>query len=84
MTPRGVPGSVEECEAACAKLNLELLTVELKRPEIGAPSLRAIVPGLRPLWPRFAPGRLYAVPVSLGWRRRRASERALNPVPIIY
>ena len=39
-----------------------------------------IAPGLRHFWARFAPGRLYDVPVELGWVPQRLQEDELNPV----
>jgi len=39
-----------------------------------------IVPGLRHFYRRFAPGRLYDVPVKLGLRDRPLKENELNPV----
>ena len=46
--------------------------------------VRAIVPGLRPIWPRFAPGRLYDIPFKLGWLDYRLMESELNPISILY
>ena len=45
---------------------------------------RVIVPGLRHLWPRFAAGRLYDVPVQLGFREKATDERQLNPSFVLY
>jgi ribosomal protein S12 methylthiotransferase accessory factor len=42
--------------------------------------MKAIVPGLRHFWARFAPGRLYDVPVALGWLDAPTAEADLNPV----
>ena len=39
-----------------------------------------IVPGLRHFWPRFAPGRLYEVPVKLGRLKGPLAEDQLNQV----
>jgi ribosomal protein S12 methylthiotransferase accessory factor len=39
-----------------------------------------IVPGMRHFYRRFAPGRLYDVPVKLGWRDRATPESELNPI----
>jgi len=39
------------------------------------------VPGLRHHHRRFAPGRLYEVPVGLGLRKRPIQESELNPLP---
>jgi len=41
-----------------------------------------IVPGLRHFWARFAPGRLYDVPVQLGWLPQPLAEEELNPIPM--
>jgi ribosomal protein S12 methylthiotransferase accessory factor len=46
----------------------------------GMPVVKVIVPGLRHFWPRFAPGRLYDVPVQLGWLPQPLSEAQLNPI----
>ncbi|MBL8790126.1 MAG: YcaO-like family protein [Rhizobiales bacterium] len=46
--------------------------------------VRVLVPGLRSIWPRLAPGRLYDVPVALGWREKPLAETELNPVPMLY
>ena len=47
-------------------------------------TVRAVIPGLRSLWPRFAPGRLYDVPCETGELSARKKEHELNPVPILY
>jgi hypothetical protein len=44
--------------------------------------LKVIVPGLRHFWARFAPGRLYDVPVRLGWLPQPLAEEQLNPIPM--
>jgi ribosomal protein S12 methylthiotransferase accessory factor len=60
-----------------------MLVVDQTRPDVGLPVVKVIIPGMRPFWPRFAPGRLYDVPVRLGWRRQAAEEEDLNPVPFV-
>lgn len=67
---------------ALAEQGLPAYVVDLSRP--GNHVVRAVVPGLRPLWPRFAPGRLFDVPYRLGWTEARTPEASLNPVPILY
>ena len=49
-------------------------------PDIQVPVVRVIVPGLRHFHRRFAPGRLYDVPVKLGLRKRQLREAELNPL----
>ena len=57
--------------------------LEQTRPDIGMPVARVIVPGMRHFWERFAPGRLYEVPVQMGWRTAPLAETELNPVAVI-
>ena len=63
---------------------MELLVLDQTRPAIGLPVVRVLVPGLRHFWRRFAPGRLYDVPVTMGWARRPLSEADLNPLPVAF
>ncbi|MCC6590893.1 MAG: TOMM precursor leader peptide-binding protein [Bryobacterales bacterium] len=60
----------------------EVLVLDQTRPDIGLPVVKMLAPGLRHFWARFAPGRLYDVPVALGWRQTRAQEHELNPTPM--
>jgi thiazole/oxazole-forming peptide maturase SagD family component len=71
--------AVQLCEAR----GLELLRIDLTRKENGVPVMRVIVPDLRPLKARFAPGRLYDVPVRLGWGSKPIAEEDLNDMPIL-
>ncbi|MYA89801.1 MAG: TOMM precursor leader peptide-binding protein [Boseongicola sp. SB0662_bin_57] len=74
---------VETCRALVEAKGMEFLVLDQTRPDIGMPVARVIVPGMRHFWARFAPGRLYDVPVSMGWRKRRPAEADLNPAPVI-
>jgi oxazoline/thiazoline synthase len=69
---------------ACVKLvkrfGLDFLVLDQTRPDIEVPVVRVIVPGLRHFYRRFAPGRLYDVPLTLGLRKRPLRETALNPL----
>jgi len=60
---------------------LEMIIVDLTRPDIGFPVVRVIVPGMIHFWPRFGCRRLLEVPKMLGWIDRDISEDNLNPVP---
>ena len=74
---------VERCRALAEARGMEFLVLDQTRPDIGMPVARVIVPGLRHFWERFAPGRLFDVPVELGWRDRPLAETELNSVPVI-
>jgi oxazoline/thiazoline synthase len=69
---------------ACVNLakqeGLDFLVLDQTRPDIEVPVVRVLVPGLRHFYRRFAPGRLYDVPVKLGWRDRPLTESELNPL----
>jgi bacteriocin biosynthesis cyclodehydratase domain-containing protein len=73
---------VTRCRRVLEERGLEVLAVDLTRADIGVPVVRAVVPGLRHFWPRFAPGRLYDVPAALRWTPRRLREDELNPIPV--
>lgn len=61
---------------------MEILVLDQTRPDIGLPVVKVIVPGMRHFWTRFGPGRLYDVPVKLGWLAAPTPEERLNPVPM--
>jgi ribosomal protein S12 methylthiotransferase accessory factor len=74
--------NLRACQARVERLGMEMLILEQTRPEIGLPVAKVIVPGLRHFWPRFAPGRLYDVPVQLGWLPVPLAEQELNLIPM--
>jgi ribosomal protein S12 methylthiotransferase accessory factor len=69
---------------ACVRLakreGLDFLVLDQTRHDIEVPVVRVIVPGLRHFYRRFAPGRLYDVPVKLRLRDRPLLENELNPL----
>ncbi|SOC40521.1 thiazole/oxazole-forming peptide maturase SagD family component [Rhizobium subbaraonis] len=78
-----MPATLDQCARLCRDRGLRLLVIDMTRARLGVPAARVIVPGLRPLSARFAAGRLFDVPMQLGWcsRPRRIAE--LNDVPFI-
>jgi oxazoline/thiazoline synthase len=71
---------VTACVSLAKQAGLDFLVLDQTRPDIEAPVVRVIVPGLRHFYRRFAPGRLYDVPVKLGLRDRPLKENELNPI----
>ncbi len=61
-------------------VGLRTYAVDHSRPEVLTRVVRAVVPGMRHIWNRRAPGRLYDVPVKLGWISTPFDEADLNPV----
>ena len=60
----------------------DVLVVDQTRPDVPLDVVKVVAPGLQHFWPRFAPGRLYDVPVALGWTPTPTPEAALNPWPM--
>lgn len=71
---------VDHCRAILEAQGMEVLVLDQTRAEIGMPVVKVVVPGLRHWWARFAPGRLYDVPVKMGWLNESLAEADLNPV----
>ena len=69
---------VLSCVELVKSWGLEMLTLEQTRENIGMPVVKVVVPGMRSWWARFAPGRLYTLPVQLGWLGEAKSEVQLN------
>lgn len=59
-----------------------MLFLDQTRADIGMPVVKVFVPGLRHFWKRFAPGRLYDVPVQMGWLPKAKPESAMNPIGV--
>lgn len=74
---------VEHYVEVLQEQGMDFLVLDQTRPDIGMPVVRVIVPGLRHFWARFAPGRLYDVPVKQGHRDHVLNETELNPAPVI-
>jgi ribosomal protein S12 methylthiotransferase accessory factor len=68
------------CVDVAKRAGLDFLVLDQTRPDIETPVVRVIVPGLRHFYRRFAPGRLYDVPVKLGLRDQPILESELNPL----
>jgi ribosomal protein S12 methylthiotransferase accessory factor len=79
---RDLRDDVRWCQRLVERRGMELLVLDQTRPDINAAVVRVIVPGLRPFRARFAPGRLYDVPVALGWLAKPRPEADLNPVEV--
>jgi len=73
---------VERCRRLIESRGLEMLVLDQTRPDIGLPVAKVIVPGMRHFWSRFGAGRLFDVPVALGWLDRPREEDQLNPIGV--
>ncbi|NEP44677.1 MAG: YcaO-like family protein, partial [Okeania sp. SIO2H7] len=73
---------VKACQQIVEQQGMEMLVLDQSRLDIGLKVVKVIVPGMRHFWKRLGPGRLYEVPVKLGWLERSLSEDELNPFPM--
>jgi ribosomal protein S12 methylthiotransferase accessory factor len=70
---------VEARVGIATRAGLDFLVLNQTRPDVEVPVVRVIVPGMRHFYRRFAPGRLYDVPVKLGLRDQPMPEAELTP-----
>jgi bacteriocin biosynthesis cyclodehydratase domain-containing protein len=75
-------GDIGAVTALLRARGMELLILDQTRPDIGLPVVKVVVPGLRHFWARFAPGRLFDVPVRLGRITEATDYDMLNPIPL--
>ena len=68
------------CMRTVKQAGMDFLVLDQTRPDIEVPVARVIVPGMRHFYAASAPGRLYDIPVKLGWLERPRSETELNPL----
>lgn len=73
---------VHRCVDAARRRGLDVIVTNLTRADIGFPVVRVTVPGLRHYKPRFGPGRLYDVPVEIGWLDTPLREEEINQEPL--
>jgi oxazoline/thiazoline synthase len=75
---------IDRCRRIVEERGMEMLVLDQTRADVGMAVAKMIVPGLRHFRARFAPGRLYDVPVQMGWLEKPLREDELNPIPIIF
>jgi ribosomal protein S12 methylthiotransferase accessory factor len=73
---------IKYCQQLVEEKRMEILVLDQTRPDIGLKVVKVVVPGLRHFWKRLAAGRLYDVPVKMGWLEKSLTEEELNPIPL--
>ena len=73
---------IKRCQQIVEQKGMEMLVLDQTRPDIGLKVVKVIVPGMRHFWKRLGSGRLYDVPVQMGWLNEPISEDNLNPIPM--
>ncbi len=76
--------AIEHCRRTVESKGMEVLVLDQTRKDIGMNVARVVVPGLRQMRVRLAPGRLYDVPVGQGWLDEPIPEQDLNPLPVFW
>ncbi|MEW6496762.1 MAG: TOMM precursor leader peptide-binding protein [Cyanobacteriota bacterium] len=75
---------VKNCVGIAEAQGWETVVLDMTRPDLGLSVVKVIVPGLRHFWPRFGAGRLYDIPVKMGWLTKPLTEEQLNPLPAFF
>lgn len=75
---------VRHCVETVRSAGLEMLVLDMTRPDIGLSVVRVAVPGLCHFWRRLGFTRLFDVPVRQGWRQRPLASHELNPHTIFF
>jgi bacteriocin biosynthesis cyclodehydratase domain-containing protein len=73
---------IQYCRSLIEAQGMEMLVLDQTRSDVGMPVVKVVVPGLRHFWARYGAGRLYDVPVKMGWLPQPLREDQLNPIPM--
>lgn len=79
-----IKAMVERCVDVVQNAGMEMLALDMTRPDIGMSVCRVIVPGMRHFWRRLGPGRLYDLPVKMGWLEEPIAEENMNSYAIFF
>jgi bacteriocin biosynthesis cyclodehydratase domain-containing protein len=71
--------AIHSCVERLGSHGLETIVLDYSRPDLPLRTVKVVVPGLRHMWRRLGPGRLYDVPVAMGDLPRPRREDELNP-----
>lgn len=82
--PETLGDLVQYCVDDLERAGIETVVVNQTRPDIELSVAKVFAPGMRHFWKRTGPGRVYDVPVSLGWLDEPHSEDGLNPVGVFF
>jgi ribosomal protein S12 methylthiotransferase accessory factor len=81
---RDLKDDVDACVEVVRRRGMEMLVLDQTQPDVGLNVVKVMVPGLRHFWKRFGPGRLYDVPVEMGWLSSPRPEEELNAKGIFF
>jgi ribosomal protein S12 methylthiotransferase accessory factor len=75
---------VRRCVAVARGRGLDVLAMDMTRPDLGLSVVRVVVPGLCHFWRRFGFARLREAPVEAGFLPRPLEVSELNPYTIFF
>jgi len=84
LTTSDLAEAVGICVARASAAGLEVVVVDQTQPDLDLSVVKVIVPGMRHFWRRLASGRLYTVPVRLGWLPGPTAEDELNEWNVFF
>jgi len=73
---------IQLCQSIVESKRMEMLVLDQTQPDVGMKVVKVIVPGMRHFWKRLGPGRLYKIPIQMGWLTTPFPEDQLNPFPM--
>ncbi len=76
--------ALQICVERAGRAGLEVIVLNQTRPDIELNVVKVLVPGMRHFWRRLGAGRLYDVPVRLGWVDRPRREDEVNPRSVFF
>ncbi len=79
-----VKHDVQRCVDIVAQRGMETLVLDQTQPDVGLSVVKVMVPGMRHFWRRLGPGRLFDVPLKMGWLDQPLPEAQLNPLNIHF
>lgn len=82
--PETLGDLVQYCVDDLDRAGIETVVVNQTRPDIELAVAKVFAPGMRHFWKRTGAGRVYDVPVALGWLDAPKSEAELNPVGVFF
>ena len=72
------------CNKIIQEIGSEILVLDVTRSNVKMPVVKVMVPKLRHFYSRYAPGRLYDVPVKMGMLKSPKTEREMNPTSMFF
>ncbi|MFF3444163.1 TOMM precursor leader peptide-binding protein [Streptosporangium sp. NPDC002721] len=82
--PTDLAECVRRCVDSIEAAGSEVIVLDQTRPDLELNVVKVMAPGLRHFWRRLAPGRLYDVPVRLGWLDRPTPQDEINPWNVFF